>query len=126
MQLGVTIANQHGIIIYVNPADAKMHGHTRDELLGKDVGIYAVGFQHRPLSVERLRKLKSYRRETFNRRKDGSIFEVRLLSDVVRNSDGDPVGLVTMCEELPSKDTRGSTSKKPASRKPASRKTKKK
>ena len=101
MQLGVTIANQDGIIVYVNPADAKMHGYSRDELLGRDVGAYAVGYQHRPMSTEKLRTLTSYQRETFNRRKDGSIFKVRLLSDVVRNADGDPVGLVTMCEELP-------------------------
>lgn len=100
MQLGVTIANQDGIIVYVNPADARIHGHTVDELLGKDVGIYAVGFQHKPLSAEKLRTLGSYQRETFNCRKDGSIFKVRLLSDVVWNSDGDPIGLVTTCEEL--------------------------
>jgi PAS domain S-box-containing protein len=105
MQLGVTIADQNGIIVYVNPADARIHGHTVDELLGKDAGIYAVEFQHRPLSVAKLRTLRSFQRETFNRRKDGSIFKVRLLSDVVWNSEGDPVGLVTMCEEL--RDTAG-------------------
>ena len=92
MQLGVTIANHNGVIVYVNPADARIHGHTVDELLGKDVGIYAVGFQHKPLTLAKLRTLKSYQRETFNRRKDGSIFKVRLLSDVVRNSEGDPIG----------------------------------
>jgi PAS domain S-box-containing protein len=125
MQLGVTIANQDGIITYVNPADAKMHGYTRDELLGKDVGTYAVGFQHKPVSVERLRNFTSYQRETFNRRKDGSIIRVRLLSDVVWNSDGDPVGLVTMCEELPSLDTADESAEKTTKNKSGPRKAKK-
>jgi PAS domain S-box-containing protein len=125
MQLGVTIANQDGIITYVNPADAKMHGYTRDELLGKDVGTYAVGFQHKPVSAERLRKFTSYQRETFNRRKDGSILRVRLLSDVVWNSDGDPVGLVTMCEELPSLDTADKSVEETAKNKSGPRKAKK-
>ena len=126
MQLGVTIANQDGVITYVNPADAKTHGYTVDELLGKDVGVFAVGFQHKPLSVEKLRTLKSFQRETFNRRKDGSIFKVRLLSDVVRNSDGEPMGLVTTCEELRDVEVENAADGKTTSPKAAAVRVKKK
>jgi PAS domain-containing protein len=41
MRLGVTISDLHGRIVYANPADARMHGYALDELLGKDVGVYA-------------------------------------------------------------------------------------
>jgi hypothetical protein len=33
-------------------------------------------------------------------RKDGNIFPVRLMSDVIKNSEGTPVGIVTTCEDI--------------------------
>lgn len=36
---GVSIANEEGIIIYTNPAEDKMFGYKRDELIGKHVTI---------------------------------------------------------------------------------------
>jgi PAS domain-containing protein len=41
MQLGVVITDVPGRIVYANPADARMHGFTVDELIGQDIGIYA-------------------------------------------------------------------------------------
>ena len=38
MQLGVTIADPEGRIVYTNPAEANMHGYSVDELIGRDVG----------------------------------------------------------------------------------------
>jgi len=39
-------------------------------------------------------------RESVNLRKDGSSFPVRLISDVVKNIEGDTVGFVTISEDL--------------------------
>ena len=44
--------------------------------------------------------MTSWRRETINARKDGSVFPVHLMSDVVRNSSGKPIGLVYTCEDI--------------------------
>ncbi len=102
MQLGVTITDLEGKIRYSNPAEAKMHGYTVDELLGHDGTIFAPTAQPKPklLSRKELDEFDSWQRETLNRRKDGTLFPVKLLSDAVRTADGTVVGVVTTCEDI--------------------------
>ncbi len=100
MQLGVTITDLHGSIIYTNPADAQMHGWSREELLGKDVRIFAPPGVAKPLSPEKIEEMKRWGRDTRNARRDGELFPVRLLSDVLRDRQGRPVGVVTTCEDI--------------------------
>lgn len=42
MSTGVTISDMEGKIIYVNPADARMHGYAVDELVGRQARGYAA------------------------------------------------------------------------------------
>ncbi len=100
MQLGVTITDAKGRIVYSNPADAGMHGYTVDELIGEDARIFAPRKSWRPLEANQLEGLTSWSREGVNVRRDGSRFPVRLLSDVVMGPDGTPLGLVTTCEDI--------------------------
>ena len=101
MQLGVTITDPDGKIVYTNPADAQMHGYPPEELIGRDARAFAPGGgASRPLSAAELNQMRSWRRETVNVRRDGSEFPVHLMSDVVRNRAGDPVGVVTTCEDI--------------------------
>jgi PAS domain S-box-containing protein len=100
MQLGVTVTDTGGKIVYTNPADAEMHGYTVEELIGQDVGIFTVPEERHRLSRPELKGLSSWQRDSINLRKDGSRFPVRLLSDVVRDANGDPLGVVTTCEDI--------------------------
>jgi len=100
MNVGVTISDTEGKILYVNPADALMHGYTVDELVGKNVRIFATTRHWKIPSLEQMREFSSWRRETVNRRKDNTLFPVQLTSDVVKKSDGEPIGLVTICEDI--------------------------
>lgn len=100
MQMGVTIADVDGRIVYTNRADADMHGYTVEELAGKDVGIFAAEGQRHQLTLSQLRALKSWKREALNVRKDGTVFPAELLSDVVRRADGEPIGVVTTCQDI--------------------------
>jgi PAS domain S-box-containing protein len=100
MQVGVTLSNLEGRILYANPAEARLHGYAVPELLGNDVGIYSSDGRRRRMSVEDLRRVRTWSREGWNRRRDGSVFPVRLLSDVVRDADGEPMGMVTTCEDI--------------------------
>jgi len=101
MQLGVTIADKSGVVLYANPAQAKMYGvDTPDEIIGKDVSIFCLSGYRDRLTPKRLGEMKSWRRESVNIRKDGSAFPVHLLSDVVRGPDGEPIGVITTCEDL--------------------------
>ena len=100
MQLGVTVTDLAGRIVYVNPADAAMHGLSVDELTGRDVRIFAAPGTERRMTAEQIKEIKTWRRETINVRRDGTLFPVHLLSDVVRSAEGEPVGVVTTCEDI--------------------------
>ncbi len=79
MTEGVIVSDDDGVIFYTNPAEDRMFGYERGELLGKPVGIRDAGS---PEENERRRKeiqahLKqhgSWAGEWRNRRKDGSTF----------------------------------------------------
>ncbi|HEX37561.1 MAG TPA: PAS domain S-box protein [Candidatus Cloacimonetes bacterium] len=98
LRLGVTITDKDRKIVYTNPADAKMHGYEINELLGKDVRVYSPKENISP--VDEIDKWKGMTRESINVRKDGSTFPVRLISDVVKNNEGETVGFVTISEDL--------------------------
>jgi PAS domain S-box-containing protein len=100
MQLGVTITDVQGKIVYTNSADAGMHGYTMDELIGKDVALFCPDGARRPLTRDQLRVLSSWQRESTNRRKDGTEFPVWLMSDIVINKDDEPVAIITTCEDI--------------------------
>jgi len=100
MQLGVTITDSEGHILYTNPAEALMHGYSVEELIGKDARTLAPEEYGRPLTRTEMKELKSWTRESVNRRKDGCIFPVKLMSDVVIDDKGVPVSIITTCEDI--------------------------
>ena len=101
MQLGVTIADWSGVIIYANPAQARMYGaESPEELVGQDVSIFCLPGYREPLTPAQLDEMTSWRRESVNLCKDGTLLPVLLLSDVLRGPDGRPIGVVTTCEDL--------------------------
>ncbi len=100
MQIGVTVTDPESRIVYVNPADARMHGYTVDELVGQDVGIYAPAGKRQKLSAAELEDLGSWSRESVNLRQDGSSFPVQITSDVVFDPGGEPIALVSSCQDI--------------------------
>jgi len=91
MQLGVTMTDLEGKIIYINPADASAHGYTVEELIGEGVRIFAPPKLWNPMALEKVKSIKRMGRESTNMRKDGSLFPVQLLSDVVIDEQGEPI-----------------------------------
>ncbi len=100
MQIGVTITDLAGNIVYTNPFEAAMHGYTVEELIGKPARILAQPASARPMSKDKIKTMKSFTRETTNIKKDGTIFPVNLISDVVRNETGDPIYMVTTSADI--------------------------
>jgi diguanylate cyclase (GGDEF)-like protein/PAS domain S-box-containing protein len=98
MQIGVTITDRNGKIIYINPADAEMHGYRVEELMGKDARIFAPPHIWKAKSPQSM--LMRFRRETMNTRKDGSTFPVQLMSDVVTDAEGEIFAIITTCEDI--------------------------
>jgi diguanylate cyclase (GGDEF)-like protein/PAS domain S-box-containing protein len=97
MQIGVTITDPKGKILYTNPAEAEMHGYRVEELIGKEARIFGPPEIWKP--VFQLVRKRS-RRESINVRKDGSTFPVQLMSDVVTTQNGDVFATVTTCEDI--------------------------
>lgn len=100
MSQGVTITDMEGKILYVNPADAQMHGYDVDELVGQRAQVFSPpGIGSRPQeSVGR--PGHPWRRERLNTTKDGRTFPVRLTSERIHDHDHRPMATVTICEDL--------------------------
>jgi PAS domain S-box-containing protein len=100
MQIGVTITDLDGNILYINDADLKMHGYSRDEVIGRNVRIFAPSDDWEPMDKDEIKKMKRWSRESTNIRKDGSRFAVHLMSDIVTDEEGRIIGVVTTCEDI--------------------------
>jgi diguanylate cyclase (GGDEF)-like protein/PAS domain S-box-containing protein len=100
LQIGLSITDVTGRIVYTNPAEAEMHGFTVEELLRSEGRALSPREDWHPLTVDRLREFRRWKRERTRQRKDGTVFPVQLLSDVVVDELGRPVGIVTLCEDI--------------------------
>jgi len=100
MQLGVTITDVSGHILYTNAAEAAMHGYSVPELLGMDARDLSPPANWSPLRTQDLREVRMWKRERVRLRKDGTSFPVQLMSDVIRDAAGQPLGIVTTCEDI--------------------------
>jgi PAS domain S-box-containing protein len=98
--IGLTITDTEGKIVYSNPADAKMHDYTVDELIGKSTRIFAPRENWKNIPFEQLKGLKTWSRESTNIRKNGEVFPVHLISVPVTDAEGKPIGIITTCQDI--------------------------
>jgi diguanylate cyclase (GGDEF)-like protein/PAS domain S-box-containing protein len=103
MQLGVTVTDADGRIIYTNPAEAAMHGYGVNELLGRPGRMLGSPELRRVRDGSAVGATTSWTRESVNIRKDGSRFPVLLWSDKVVGAQGEYLGMVTCSEDLTEK-----------------------
>jgi len=97
---GITISDCNGTILFTNTAEAELHGYAPGELIGKPASTLAPPGMGSPMEPDMLRSAGTWTRESVNVKKDGSAFPVRLISDVVISDTGEPVGIVTTCEDI--------------------------
>jgi PAS domain S-box-containing protein len=100
MQIGITITDERGKILYTNPADAGMHGYQVEELIGKDVRVFAPKQLWKPMAREQLLDMKCWKRESLNKRKNDTLFPVQLKSVVVPDLGEYSLGVITVCEDI--------------------------
>jgi diguanylate cyclase (GGDEF)-like protein/PAS domain S-box-containing protein len=100
VDLGVTITDESGRIVFTNPAEAQMHGYRLEELYGQAARSFAPPELWSAEPRVPARPVRRWMRERINVRRDGSRFPVRLWSDVVAAEDDRPLGLVTWSEDL--------------------------
>ncbi len=97
-EIGVTITDVERKILYTNRAEAEMHGYAVAELQGKDVRIFSPQEYWHDIDFEDLQK--NWKRESVNIRKDGKRFPVHSISTPVRNESGEPIGIITVSEDI--------------------------
>ena len=98
--IGVTIADERGRIVYANPAEARMHGYEVEDLYGREARSLAPPELWSADAGIPARHTPRWTRERTNVRSDGTKFPVRLCSDPIEDDAARPVGLVTWCEDL--------------------------
>ena len=108
LNLGVTITSLDGKIIYTNPAEARMHGYQVSDLIGQDARIFAPRDLWKEITSDQVRELSTWRRESVNVRRDGSVFPVQIISDVIADASGTPQAVVTICEDITERHSAGS------------------
>jgi PAS domain S-box-containing protein len=100
LPIGITITDSDGRMLYLNPAEAEMHGCEVSDLAGKDSRVMAPQTIWQAIPFEQLHAMGSWRRESVNVRRNGELFPVQLTSRAVKNADGAPIGVVTACEDV--------------------------
>ena len=76
-----------------------MHGYEPEELIGRLARDLGFAGDARPPSPAALQSTP-WGRQRLNRRQDGGVFPVRLVSDDVRDEAGRMLGRVTVCEDV--------------------------
>jgi two-component system, cell cycle sensor histidine kinase and response regulator CckA len=99
-QVGVTITDAFGRIVYANPAEAHRHGYAVTELVGQPAKM--LGPPERAASVvpQRIREIRSWTRESVGVTKHGERFPVLLWSDTFSDESGNPAGMVTCSQDI--------------------------
>lgn len=97
MSFGVTLADGDGKIVYANRAEAEMHGYAPGELIGRFARELGASTTAAPPEVVHG---MPWTRRRVNRRKDGSLFPIRLISDEIRDGQGRLLGRITITEDI--------------------------
>lgn len=97
-RVGVTITATDKTILYLNSAQAEMLGYAPKELMGQNARLLAPETYWRDVPFEHLNS--GWERETVNLRKDGSAFPVYAVSTPVYDDMGEPVGVITITEDM--------------------------
>lgn len=100
LPIGITFCDVNGVIVYSNPAEARIHGYQVHELLGKEARTFSTSSRSRHLDADQLKNLGVWRRESVNVRKNGEEFPANLVSISVRDSEGRYLGIITTCEDI--------------------------
>jgi diguanylate cyclase (GGDEF)-like protein/PAS domain S-box-containing protein len=100
LQIGITFCDANGRIVYLNPAEAHMHGYEVEELIGREARTFAVASQKPQVPPGSLKDGASWRRESVNLRRSGESFPVLLTSIPVLDREQRYLGIVTTCEDI--------------------------
>jgi len=102
---GVAVATLDGVITFANAAWARMHGFSEEEIIGKHLSIFHTEAQ--------LAKVKQFNEavlrdgmcegEVGHVTRDGTPFETFMVTTLLRNDDGEPIGFIGVARDITEK-----------------------
>lgn len=96
---GISFCDLDNTIRFTNNAYADMHGYEPSELEGRNLRVIAP--QKSTYDGKDILSMRgSWTGEGINLKRNGNEFPVRVMSDIVRSEDGQPIGFVTACEDI--------------------------
>jgi len=101
---GTAVANLDGTIEFVNPVWASMHGYTPEELIGQPLSIFhtpeQLANETEPLNQQVMETGQAARAEVGHVHKDGFTFPTLMTVGLLRDRNGDPIGLVASAQDI--------------------------
>ncbi|MCH9647073.1 MAG: PAS domain-containing sensor histidine kinase [Deltaproteobacteria bacterium] len=94
------ITDPQGVVLYANPAQARLHGLAVDDLVGRPASLLSPPETRSEVASDPPQEVSERRRESLHLRKDGTTFPVQLTSDMVATAQGEPLAEVTLCEDI--------------------------
>ena len=100
---GVLVIDTNGIVCFVNPAWARMHGFVVSEVTGKHFRIFHTADQMRrevfPV-INRFETMRLYRAEMGHKRKDGTTFPSSTAFATLKDDNDRIFGAVAICRDI--------------------------
>jgi PAS domain S-box-containing protein len=99
---GIAVVDMNGDIEYVNNAFAQMHGYTPDELSGKNLATFHTAEQIPAVNAanQQIKETGEFVGEIWHVRRDGSVFPTRMHNSLIKNDDGEAVGLLGTLRDI--------------------------
>ncbi|MFQ6614525.1 MAG: PAS domain-containing protein, partial [Fidelibacterota bacterium] len=97
----VSITDENDKLIFVNDALLKTYGYSREELIGRSVGLLrSTKTREATKGILSATQKGGWQGELINRRKDGSEFPVQLSTSLVRDENGKIIALIGVAEDI--------------------------
>ncbi|MBN1654223.1 MAG: response regulator [Deltaproteobacteria bacterium] len=100
---GIAIADQAGVLRFVNTAWAVMHGYQKEEIRQKNIEMF-YSREQESLDIEGLINevdvAGGYKGNLNHVRKNGTVFTVRMSKTAIRNADGEVIGSVSIARDI--------------------------
>lgn len=100
---GIAVADMDGNIVFVNRAWADMHGQSKEQAIRAGTPSYHTDEQYESgvlAALERVRTDGEWEGEVGHVRADGTTFDAWMSCSLIRDEDGEPVGMVAMARDI--------------------------
>lgn len=88
---GIAIADLNGSVTYVNPACLNMWNYEKEEeILGKHASTFFADENEANMGLNAVLEEGAWQSEIKARRRDGSLFDIQVLANLVTDADGKP------------------------------------